>query len=156
MNNDLERLQLCVCVCVCVCVCAAEFYYRTKRDTESFWHRHQKRVESAPLANLFKASYTFFRLSWKAAIFEGKILHSACVLSCVWLCDPMNCSPPGSSVQGIFQARILEWVAIAYSKYWTVFLFKVCWKYYSRQGLSTCQQSCLPMWGYEAKLASTF
>ena len=30
--------------------------------------------------------------------------------------DPMNCSPPGSSVHGISQARILEWVAISYSK----------------------------------------
>ena len=31
------------------------------------------------------------------------------------LSDPMDCSPPGSSVQGIFQARVLEWVAIAFS-----------------------------------------
>ena len=31
---------------------------------------------------------------------------------CLTLCDPMNCSPPGSSVHGILQARILEWVAI--------------------------------------------
>ena len=31
-------------------------------------------------------------------------------------CDPRNCSPPGSSVHGIFQARILEWVAISFSK----------------------------------------
>ena len=31
--------------------------------------------------------------------------------SCLTLCDPMNCSPPGSSVHGILQARILEWVA---------------------------------------------
>ena len=33
------------------------------------------------------------------------------------LCDPMDCSPPGSSVHGILQARILEWVAISFSKY---------------------------------------
>ena len=32
------------------------------------------------------------------------------------LCDPMDCSLPGSSVHGIFQARALEWVAIAFSK----------------------------------------
>ena len=32
---------------------------------------------------------------------------------CLTLCDPMNCSPPGSSVHGILQARILEWVATA-------------------------------------------
>ena len=36
------------------------------------------------------------------------------VQSCLTLSDPMNCSPPGSSVHGIFQARILEWVVISY------------------------------------------
>ena len=34
---------------------------------------------------------------------------------CPILCDPMDCSPPGFSVHGIFQAKILEWVAISYS-----------------------------------------
>ena len=32
------------------------------------------------------------------------------------LCDPMGCSPPGSSVRGILQARILEWIAISFSR----------------------------------------
>ena len=36
--------------------------------------------------------------------------------SCPTLCDPMDCSPPGSSVHGILQARILEWVAISFSR----------------------------------------
>ena len=35
--------------------------------------------------------------------------------SCLILSDPMDCGPPGSSVHGIFQARVLEWGAIAYS-----------------------------------------
>ena len=35
--------------------------------------------------------------------------------SCLTLRDPMDCSLPGSSVHGIFQARVLEWVAIAFS-----------------------------------------
>ena len=42
-----------------------------------------------------------------------------CVLvaqSCPTLCDPVDCSPPGSSVHEIFQARVLEWVAISYSR----------------------------------------
>ena len=35
--------------------------------------------------------------------------------SCVWLCcSPMDCNPPGSSVHGIAQARILEWVSISF------------------------------------------
>ena len=37
-------------------------------------------------------------------------------LSCVRLCDPLDCSPPGSSVHGILQARILEWVAMSCSR----------------------------------------
>ena len=37
--------------------------------------------------------------------------------SCPTLCDPVDCSLPGSSVHGILQARILEWVASALS-YW--------------------------------------
>ena len=36
-------------------------------------------------------------------------------LSCPTLCDPIDGSPPGPSVHGIFQARVLEWVAIAFS-----------------------------------------
>ena len=40
-----------------------------------------------------------------------------CLLNCVRLFyDPMDCSPPGSSIHGIFQARILEWLAIAFSR----------------------------------------
>ena len=35
--------------------------------------------------------------------------------SCPTLCDPMGCSPPGSSALGILQARMLEWVAIPFS-----------------------------------------
>ena len=43
----------------------------------------------------------------------------ACVKSlqsCLTLCKPMDCSPPGCPVHGIFQARILEWVAMPSSK----------------------------------------
>ena len=49
-----------------------------------------------------------------------------CVCVCVWvhthaqsclaLCNPMDCSPLASSVHGIFQVRILEWLAISYSR----------------------------------------
>ena len=35
---------------------------------------------------------------------------------CLNLCDTMDCSPPGCSVHGILQARILEWVAIPFSR----------------------------------------
>jgi len=44
-----------------------------------------------------------------------KHTHTEVAQSCPTLCDPMDCSPPGSSVHGIFQAWILEWVAISFS-----------------------------------------
>ena len=42
--------------------------------------------------------------------------ESEVTLSCPTLCDPMDCSLPGSSVHGISQARVLEWGAIAFSR----------------------------------------
>ena len=42
-------------------------------------------------------------------------MHAKSLQSCLTLCDPMDCSLPGSSVHGIFQARVLEWGAIAFS-----------------------------------------
>ena len=42
--------------------------------------------------------------------------------SCPTLRDPMDCSPPGSSVHGIFQAKVLEWGASAFSNYYVEFL----------------------------------
>ena len=46
---------------------------------------------------------------------------SACIYvlvtkSCLTLCDPMGCSPPSSSVHGILQTRVLEWVATPFSR----------------------------------------
>ena len=35
---------------------------------------------------------------------------------CPTLCDPIDCSPPGSSIHGILQARILEWVVVTFSR----------------------------------------
>ena len=42
---------------------------------------------------------------------EGEVAQS-----CPTLCKPMDCSLPGSSVHGIFQAIVLEWIAISFSK----------------------------------------
>ena len=45
-------------------------------------------------------------------------MRAACASaqSCPTLCDRVDCSPPGSSVRGILQARILEWVAVSFSR----------------------------------------
>ena len=47
--------------------------------------------------------------------------------SCLTLSDPMDCSLPGSSVHGIFQARVLEWVATAFSE--------ITYKFYLKKNL---------------------
>ena len=55
-------------------------------------------------------------------VFKGCVCVCVCVCvcthaqSCLTLCDPMDCSPPGSFVHVIFQARILEWFAISSSR----------------------------------------
>ena len=46
----------------------------------------------------------------------GPISDSEVTQSCLTLCDPIDCSLPGSSVHGIFQAIVLEWVAISFSR----------------------------------------
>ena len=42
--------------------------------------------------------------------------HAQLLESCLTLCNPVDCSPPGSSMHGILQARILEWVVISSSR----------------------------------------
>ena len=56
-------------------------------------------------------------------------------LSCVRLCDPMDCSLPGSSLHGVFQARILEWLPhLTLSK----LVFNALEQRFLRLGLTGC------------------
>ena len=50
--------------------------------------------------------------------FLGNIFWTPCLVAqlCLTVCDPVDCSLPGSSVRGIHQARILEWVAVPSSR----------------------------------------
>ena len=52
---------------------------------------------------------------WKRSIFIPIPNKSEVAQSCLTLCDPMDSSLPGFSVHGIFQARVLEWVAISFA-----------------------------------------
>ena len=64
----------------------------------------------------------FFSTTTCVAVFYNKhctLLHqseSEVAQSCLTLCDPMDCSLPGSSIHEIFQARVLEWGVIAFSE----------------------------------------
>ena len=62
---------------------------------------------------LFKRKYL---VQIHSLFIARKVKRKVKSLSRVQLCDPMDCSPPGSSIHGIFQARILEWVAISFSR----------------------------------------
>ena len=57
-------------------------------------------------------------LHFPTSVFLSKVSVCVCLVPqwCLNFCDPMDSSLPSSSVHGIFQARILEWVAISYSR----------------------------------------
>ena len=63
--------------------------------------------------------------------------------SCPTLCDPMDCSPPGSSVHGIFPARVLEWGAIAFLLLlWSKALLSQTWIITTASYSSFCFSAC--------------
>ena len=68
-------------------------------------------VDSLPL-NHWGSPNTLWKVKVKVLVIQ----------SCLTLCDTMDCSPPGSSVHGSFQARVLEWGAIAFSILETSFI----------------------------------
>ena len=57
-------------------------------------------------------SLCMFPMTWK----PHHRCRSEVAQSCPTLCDPMDCSLPCSSIHGIFQARVLEWIAISFSR----------------------------------------
>ena len=63
-----------------------------------------------PSAELF-ILWTF--LVFAASMWGKSEMKELVTQSCLTLCDPIDCSPPGSAVHGILQARILEWVALS-------------------------------------------
>ena len=68
---------------------------------------------------LYGPALTSIHNYWKNHSFAHLISHCACaklLQSCLILCDPLDCSLPGSSVHGILQRWILEWVAISSSR----------------------------------------
>ena len=55
-------------------------------------------------------------VTWEAPIMHWKKSEREVAQSCPILSDPVDCSPPGSSVHGILRARVLEWIAISFSR----------------------------------------
>ena len=83
-------------------------------------HFSRVRLYATPYTAAHQAppSLGFSRLEhWSGLPFPSPMHESESEVaqSCLTLRDPMDCSPPGSSFHGIFQARVLEWRAIAFS-----------------------------------------
>ena len=80
-----------------------------------------KAVYCHPAYLTYMQSTSWETLGWRKHKLEWRLLEVKWSevkwsQSCPTLCDPMDCSLPGSSVHGILQARILEWVAISFSR----------------------------------------
>ena len=71
-------------------------------------------LENAMDRGAWRAAVHGFAKGWDTT--ERARMHAKLLQSCLTLCDPMECSLPGSSVHRILQARILEWVAIPFSR----------------------------------------
>ena len=73
-----------------------------------FWLWHQKQTN--------KIKYTWVSYIKLKSFCTAKVRWDEVAQSCPTLCDPVDCCLSGYSVHGIFQARVLEWVAISFSR----------------------------------------
>ena len=106
-SSNFELLLICYCLlCSCCCCSVASVVSDSVRP-----HRRQPtrlpRPRDSPGKNTgLGCHFLLQRMKVKS---ESEVAQS-----CPTLSDPMDCSPPGSSVHGIFQARVLDWGAIAF------------------------------------------
>ena len=114
----LPHVRLCVCayMCVCICTCIAATA-KSLQSCPTVWsHMYMYIVDLRIVVVMF------YKVIEKIApLSPGKIsiccVHAYIVAQlCLTLCNPMDCSLSGSSVHGILQARILEWVAMPSSR----------------------------------------
>ena len=103
-------------MCVCVCWEALESgtdCYEASLEGGIWVGPTASRMQTLNQSHCFHTHRGLKDFLWKFPA-VGSTAHSVCVQSCLTL-RPMDCSPPGSSLHGILQARILEWVAISFS-----------------------------------------
>jgi len=110
-------IQLCGCWLSCCCRV-------TSVVSESVWpHRLQPARFPHPWGSPGKNTGVgcHFLLQCRKVKRESEVAQS-----CLTLSNPMECSLPGSSVHGIFQARILEWVTVGFSRYLATLVHFIC------------------------------
>ena len=93
-------------------------HHEGNNEDESWdWLANPREIQTIIARVLLKPYYKnnvqFLQLDNCVFSFNGKLV--LVTQSCLTLCDPMDCSPPDSSVHGRLQARILEWIAISFS-----------------------------------------
>ena len=111
-KRDRERQSLlfgCFILCCCCCCCC---YVASVVSDSVQPHRRQPTRLPRPWDSPGKNTGVGCHFLSQCMKVKSE---SAVIQSCLTLHDPMDCSPPGSSVHGIFQARVLEWGAIAFS-----------------------------------------
>ena len=88
--------------------------WKKSSENDGQYKDTKTRLKELPLAK----SGSAWASTWneKAQVHTPPYPYPVCPQSCPTLYNPMDCSPPGFSVHGIVQARILEWVAISFSK----------------------------------------
>ena len=86
--------------------------FKKIRDTKGTFHAKMGTIKDTNGMDLTEAED--IKKKWQK--YTESESESEVAQLCPTLCDPIDCSLPGSSVHGIFQARILEWVAISFSR----------------------------------------
>ena len=88
--------------------------------TQHLFYRSAHTLTKRCLHNMLPAVFFEIANVWKTDLMSKQRViaskRAKSLQSCPTLCDPMDCSPPGSTVHGILQARILEWVAMPSSR----------------------------------------
>ena len=99
-----------------VCSCVEHKIWSPQPWIEEFQNADKIHLSSVSLS-WSTSHFDFSSLSFLSALYRLLwVLHAKSLQSCPPLCDPVDCSPPGSSVPGSLQARTLEWVAVPSSR----------------------------------------
>ena len=104
LNTDI--LKCCCCYCCWVASVVSDSVWPQRRQPTRLPHPWDSLGKNAGVG-------CHFLLQCMKVKSQSEVTQS-----CLTLSDPMDCSLPGSSIHGIFQARVLEWSAIAFSNAW--------------------------------------
>ena len=104
-------------------------YWQKTSDSHLIQRHFSKKIRTSwvkplsflPLYEIYSLLYSWaFGNAWFSPWHHILTCYCCCCYLvaqvCPTLCDPMDCSPPGSSVHGVLQARVLEWVASSFSR----------------------------------------